>query len=161
MPDNSGPDWILPVEFHFRVDFQNQNGQKFQASFGEVSGIGWNFSTTSQKSDESTNISLPVRLNYGNITLKRPLAPLSESFAKWVNSCLSLMILPGNGDSWIKRKACDVIIKLLDKDGKPLAGWACYHAFPVKYTVGGFNAANSGLVMETVEIVYNRLERVV
>ena len=154
-------DWTPPVEFYFRVDFQNQNGQKFQASFGEVSGIGWSFSTTPQKTAENEKIQLPQGLNYSNITLKRPVAPLSEDFAKWVNSCLSLTILSGSNDNWIKKKSCDVIIKLLDNSGKPLAAWACYHSYPVKYSIGGLNAANSGLVMETLEITYNRLERVV
>lgn len=161
MSDNTESSWIPPVEFYFRVDFQNQNGLKFQASFGEVSGIGWNFSTISRKTSENEKIQLPNSLNYSNIILKRPVAPLSEAFAKWVNSCLSLMILSGSNDNWIKKKSCDVIIKLLDCAGKPLAAWACYHAYPVKYTIGGLNAANSGLVMETLEMTYNRLERVV
>ena len=70
-----------------------------------------------------------------------------------------MMFLSGGSDGVKKRKACDVVIKLLDYSGHPLAAWSCNHAYPVKYSVGGLNAERSGLVIETVELVYNRLER--
>lgn len=131
----------------------------FQASFAEVSGIGWNFITEEKTGNENQKQKMLQGISYGNITLKRPVASLDDPFSKWVNSCLTLMLLSGS-KGWIRKKACDVIIKLLDANGKPLVGWACYYAYPMKYDVSSLNAEKSGLAMETVILTYNRLERV-
>lgn len=159
MADNMTSDWIPPVDFYFLVNFQNMNGVKFRASFSEVDGMGWNFSTESKTTDSNGKLQMPTGISYSRLTLKRPLEPLTEDFSKWINNCTMIMLLSGGTGSVEKNKACDVIIKLLDKSGQPLAAWSCNHAYPVKYTVGSLDAGRSGLIMETVELVYNRLER--
>lgn len=70
-----------------------------------------------------------------------------------------MVFLSGNAGA-AKKRACDVVIKLLNKDVQPLAAWSCNHAYPVKYEVNGLDAGRSGLAMETIELVYNRLERI-
>ena len=40
MAGNAASDWLPPVEFYFRVDFQNMNGQMFKTSFAEVRASG-------------------------------------------------------------------------------------------------------------------------
>lgn len=36
-------EWDPPMEFYFPVEFQNMSGQRVQASFSEVNGIGRHF----------------------------------------------------------------------------------------------------------------------
>lgn len=151
--------WDTPVEFYFLVDFQNMNGQTFRASFSEVSGIGWDLSTVQQDTGTNGKMPVPAGFSHPRLVLKRPLAPLDEEFASWVSNCMKMMFLSGADSGVRNRKVCDVVVKLLDKGGQPLAAWSCNHAFPLKYTLGGLNAEHSGLAFETVELEYNRLER--
>lgn len=158
MPNSKS--WIPPVEFYFQVDFQKPGGPNFRASFLEVSGLGWSFGVRKKSDNEGGQQSIPTRISYNNVTFKRPVGPLSASFGKWVNNCFNYMLFKHAKEDMKKIEAYDVIIKLLDKEGAPVAAWACYHAYPVKYTVGGFNSQNSGLAIETVDLAFNRLERI-
>lgn len=159
MTGNTASDWSPPVSFYFRVDFQNMNGQMFKASFAEVNGIGWNFTLDTAPGNSNGKHPMPLSVSYDRLTLKRPLTPLTEDFAKWVNTCLKLMFLPGGNKAVSEKKACDVIVKLLDQSGQPVAAWSCNHAFPVKCSLGELQADNNRLAMESIELVYNRLER--
>lgn len=159
MAGDTKSDWIPPVEFYFSVEFQNMNGQRFQASFSEVNGIGWRFSTEPKPIDSNEKLKMPIGLSYSNLVLKRPLDVSGDQFYGWIQNCLKLVFLSGNAKA-AEKKNYDVVIKLLNKEGQPLAAWACNHAYPVKYDVSGLDAGRSGLAMETIELVYNRLERI-
>lgn len=147
--------WIPPVEFYFRVDFQKEGKQMFQASFLEISGLSQTIELKemTQSGNDGVRIKLPEAVKCGNITLKRPLGPLSGSLVAWVNKCFSYTI---NGQI----EPYDMIIKLLDKDGNPVAGWLCTHTFPIKWNLGGLDASKSGLALETLEMTCNRLKRI-
>lgn len=159
MTDETAQGWNPPVEFYFLVEFQSMGGQRFQASFSEVGGIGWHFPTETKTTDSNERLQMPVGVSYPNLTLKRPLDTSGDGFHNWIQNCLKMIFLSGNTAA-AKKRACDVVIKLLDKEGQPLVAWSCNHAYPVKYGVGGLNAEHSGLARETVELVYNRLERI-
>lgn len=159
MADNKVSDWAPPVAFYFLVEFQTMSGQRFQTSFSEVNGIGWHFSTEPKMTDANEKLQMPTGVSYSNLTLKRSLDVTGDMFYNWIQNCLKMVFLSGNAGA-AKKRACDVVIKLLNKDGQPLAAWSCNHAYPVKYDVSGLDAGRSGLAMETVELVYNRLERI-
>lgn len=159
MAANKVSDWTLPVEFYFLVEFQTMSGQRFQASFSEVSGIGWNFSTEPKMTDANEKLQMPTAVTYPNLILKRSLDVTGDMFYNWIQDCLKMVFLSGNVGA-AKKRVCDVVIKLLNKDGQPLAAWSCSHAYPVKYDVSGWDAGRNGLAMETIELVYNRLERI-
>lgn len=146
--------WIPPVEFYFRVDFQ-RGTEHFQVSFMEVTGLNMKLNTKEMVNDDTTRIKVPDGLSHGNVTLKRPLTPLSEAFTGWVNNCFSYM------ES--KERAIntyDMVVKLLDKDGKPLAGWLCSHAYPVQWDLDGLDAMKGELSKETIIMACNRLKRI-
>ena len=151
--------WDPPVEFYFLIDFQTMSGQRFQSPFSEVNGIGWSISTEEKPTDTNGRLQMPTGMSYPHLVLKRALGVSDDEFYNWTQNCLKLIFLSGNASA-VKKRACDIVIKLLNKDGNPLAAWACDHAYPIKYTVSGLNAERSGLVTETIELVYNRLERV-
>lgn len=144
--------WTPPVEFYFRVDFQRQSTH-FQVSFLEVSGLSQTIQTSERKNDDYTRTKIPESITNGNITLKCPIYPLADSFSKWIDSCFAY------ADKGTM-EAYDMVIKLLDKNGKPSAGWLCSHAYPIKWSLGTLNGAHSGLALETVEMTCNRLKRI-
>ena len=54
----------------------------------------------------------------------------------------------------------DMIVKLLGKDGNPLVGWKCSHAYPTQWNLDALNAEKSGLATESVIISCNRMDRI-
>jgi phage tail-like protein len=54
-----------------------------------------------------------------------------------------------------KFKPTNIIIKLLNEKHEPLLTWNIVHAYPVKWSVSDFNAEESKLVIETLELNYN------
>ena len=48
---------------------------------------------------------------------------------------------------------------LLDETGSPLLTWNCAHAWPVKWSVGAFNANQNDIAVETLEFAYRQLRR--
>lgn len=151
MPNNATSDWA--VKFYFLVEFQS-NWDRFQTSFTEVSGLDMQLKTNEKPSDSGIWIKMPGGVEFGNITLKRPVpAKDNDTFTQWVYKCLK-------ADKDKKVIPYDMIIKLLGQEGSPLAGWVCSHAYPVKWTLGGLNAQENGLATETIVISSNRIDRI-
>ena len=133
-------EWFPPVNFYFQVFFiPKSGGSGKQVSFQEVSGLGW-------------EIGADTKVNHPRLVLKRPIGMPDEAFTQWVQTDPKTANYP-------KENIHDIVIKLLDMEGKPLAVWFCAHAHPVRYTIGEMNAEESKILMETVEIAYERLER--
>ena len=154
MPDNVASDWALPVNFYFLVEFQSKLDH-FQASFTEVSGLDIQLRTKNHSNDTGMWIKMPETVTYGNITLKRPVVPLKgDFFTQWVNKCLK-------ADKDKQMIPYDVIVKLMDKEGKPLIGWKCAYTYPVQWTSGGRDSNKSELATETVVLTCNRMERII
>ncbi len=58
----------------------------------------------------------------------------------------------------VERK--DVTIKAVDTDGSTeLAVWVLYDAWPSRYQVSNFNAQESAVSIETLELAYETMER--
>lgn len=148
MAGNAASDWLPPVSFYFRVDFQSKF-DRFQASFTEVSGLEMRLEGESKPTDAGIWIKMPGGVKYGKITLKRPMR--DDNFRKWVYQCLE-------ADKDKKMIPYDMVVKLLDKEGQPLAGWLCSHTYPVQWTLSGFSAEKSDLATETVIMGCNRIE---
>lgn len=153
MANNAASDWTLPVNFYFLVEFQSQF-DRFQTSLTEVSGLNMQLSTEEKPSDSGMWIKMPGGVKYGNITLKRPV-PLScnDTFTLWVDKCLQ-------ADKGKRMIPYDMIIKLLGKEGEPLMGWVCSHAYPINWNLDALNSEKSGLATESVTISFNRMNRI-
>lgn len=151
MSANATPDWV--VKFYFLVEFQSKY-DRFQTSFTEVSGLDMQLKTNNKPSDSGIWIKMPGGVEYGNITVKRPVpAQSNDTFTQWIYKCLK-------ADKDQRMIPYDMIIKLLGKGGNPLAGWVCSHAYPVQWTLGGLNAGEGGLATETVVMSCNRIDRI-
>lgn len=143
--------WSLPTSFYFRVDFQ-QGSNHFKASFMEISGLGMQINTENKGSFVSYK--MPMGISHSDITLKRPMTPYSEKFTTWIN----------NWQNWIEGKdrridVYDLVIKLLDSNGKPLAGWLCRHAYPIDWKLDTLDSVGSKLSCETIILTYSSMKR--
>ncbi len=49
----------------------------------------------------------------------------------------------------------NLTVKLLNEEHQPLLTWNVFHAYPVKWAVEDFNAEESKLSVETLELAYN------
>ena len=52
-----------------------------------------------------------------------------------------------------------VVVSLADAEGDPVASWSIDRAYPVKWSVGGFDAMKNELAIETMEFAYHSLKR--
>jgi phage tail-like protein len=132
-----------PLGFHFKVEFANLPGE---FEFQSVSGLNVEMETEeiSEGGENRFKHKLPVRTRFPNLVLKRGLL-VDSDLIKWCREAVEdFKISPTN-----------ITIKLLNEKHEPLMTWNVVHAYPVKWAVADFNAEESKLVIETIELVYN------
>lgn len=151
--------WALtpPYGFYFRVFFfQSNTGNLFNTSFTQVDGLGWAYEGKPFKDSQNFRLDMPTAIKYNHIVLKSPLQPLSSQFEAWVmryGRQLPAMNGVKASDTY------DVTVIMQSQAQVPVSAWLCSRAYPVKASFEGINAENSGLVIETVELACNRIER--
>lgn len=162
MPDNITEDWTPPVSFYFLVEFQRMGGPIFSVSFKEVSGLGWEFTLDSKVDNSTSKTDVPKSLRFNHVELKYPVSDKSEAFQKWLAKCFGMFEEANDSEGAIKGKipTYDMVIKLLDKEGTPIAAWNCYHAYPIKWSLGGLDGESSKLAMETVTMTFASIRRI-
>ncbi len=135
-----------PVGFHFRVEFQDIPGLQSQdAFFQEVTGLSRELESESVKSggENRFTFKLPTRAQYPNLVLKRGLF-LDSGIIGWVNDAIIDLDI----------KPVTVLVTLLNEKHQPLQTYQCINAWPQKWSVADFNAQESRIVVETMELVY-------
>jgi phage tail-like protein len=132
-----------PLGYHFRVEFNHIKGE-FQ--FQSVSGLSVELETEQipEGGENRFTHKLPVRAKFPNLVLKRGLLVNSE-LIKWCRDAV---------DDYNIRPA-DLTISLLNQEHEPLITWNVVHAWPVKWAMTDFNAEESKIAVETIELVYN------
>jgi phage tail-like protein len=146
-------DFSLPVAFHFTVAVDGA-GDDVDAAFQEVSGLEaeMEVETVTEGGENRFVHRLPKAVKHPNLVLKRGLAPSGRGLAGWcadvLEKDLSQPIKPRN-----------VTVSLCDEDGDPVRSWAISGAFPVKWSVGGFDAMKNAMAIETIELAYRTLKR--
>ncbi len=132
-----------PLGFHFKVEFGNIPGEY---QFQSVSGLSAELEIEEipEGGENRFKHKLPVRSRYQKLILKRGLIA-DSALAKWCREALDdLNIKPTN-----------ITISLLNEKHEPLTSWNVVHAYPVKWSVADFNAEESRIVIESLELVYN------
>jgi len=132
-----------PLGFHFLIEFGNQ---KDEYQFQSVSGLSVDLETEEIKEGGENRFKhkLPVRAKYPNLILKRGLH-VDSGLIDWCKAALE----------GFEFTPTDLIIKLLNEENEPLMSWNVVHAYPVKWSVGEFNAEESRIVIETLELTYS------
>ena len=131
--------------FHFSVVFELPQFPS-DIRFQEVSGlsVSTEFEALPEGGENRFTHQLPVRLNYGDITLKRG-TPLGSGVSYWARKALEdFEFQPAN-----------VMISLLNDKHIPLYNWYVVNAIPKRLEISGFNAMRSEIVIETLVLTYN------
>lgn len=120
------------------------------SKFKRVSGIGVNLSTEELDTSMSKvfQLSIPTGIKYNNITLERGLIKgdvlnANQGFSQLMSA---FVLMPSN-----------VLISLLDESSEPLNSWLLLGAYPVKWSLSDFDANNSDVIVETIELTYGTL----
>ncbi|CAM1355642.1 MULTISPECIES: phage tail protein [Tenacibaculum] len=135
-----------PVGFSFKVEFEDIPTSSGDNSFQSVSGLSVDLETEeiAEGGENRFKHKIPVRSKYPNLVLKRGMLVDSEVI-KWCKKALvNFEIQPIN-----------INVMLLGEDEQAIQTWNVKHAYPVKWNVGDFNAEESKLVIETLELTYN------
>lgn len=135
-----------PVGFHFRVEFQdNDELDGAEVHFQEVSGLAVEIETLNQKvgGENRFEYRLPVRAKHANLVLKRGLISDSKVIM-WVKDSIETLEV----------STATILVTLLNENSEPLSSYTFTHAWPQKWSISDFNAEESKLVIETLELAY-------
>ena len=119
--------------------------------FQKVSGIGSTINTkpVEEGGQNLYTQSLPEKIQYDNLVLERGLvtgSPLSIEF----NAAMTLFrFAPSN-----------VMVNLLNDTGLLVAAWLFTNAYPVKWSVSDLDADNNAVVVEHLELSYQRMQAI-
>lgn len=135
-----------PVGFHFLVEFESLGSQEKDHQFQSVSGLSVDIETEefAEGGENRFKHKLPVKTKYPNLTLKRGIL-IDSKVIDWCRDAIENFSF----------KPVNLTIKLLNEEHQPLVSWNVVHAYPVKWSVEDFNAEESKLVVENVELTYN------
>lgn len=119
--------------------------------FSKVSGLSSHIETHSLNEGGQNLYThrLPKRIQYDNLVLERGMAIGSMLVAEF-NATMSLF----------KFNPSNVLVTLLDETGSPISGWLFMTAYPVKWTVSDLNAEQNQVVVETMELAYQRMQAI-
>jgi len=122
--------------------------------FQSVSGLTSEVVTeTYKEGGQKYGYELPVKTQYPNLVLKRglwiPKEKMSDDGPKellyWCQEMMeSLIVRPTN-----------IYIDLISPSNTLLMSWMVYNAWPKKWTLSDFNAEESQIVIETMELHYD------
>jgi phage tail-like protein len=134
-----------PVGFLFRVDFDLAGTMVNDSRFQDVSGINVQLETTTVKEGGENRFvhTLPQRAKYPNLVLKRGLLSDSTLFEWCKDAIENLDIQPTT-----------VWVTLMNEEQEPLQTYQFINAWPQKWSVSSFNAEESKVVIESLELVY-------
>jgi phage tail-like protein len=155
-----------PVSFFFEVIFMGQSPdgtaldkEAVETRFQSVTGLSVDMQTEALKEGGENRFEhiLPVRTKYDPLVLKRGLVKDSK-LVNWVNEALlNFNIQP-----------MDLLVHLLhlprseaqppSEEKEPLMSWKVINAWPKKWSISEFNAEQSAIAIETLEMNYSYFE---
>jgi phage tail-like protein len=138
------------VNFHFKVEF-SMYGNGIDVMFQSVTGLDSTLETEPVKEGGENRFehAVPVRRKYGPLTLKRGLLnPGKSGITDWLKKAFddeNVVPIPF------------ATIKLLNEEHKPLMVWTINNVWPRSWKMGELNAEQGAVLIETLELNYNRL----
>lgn len=134
-----------PVSFHFKVEFDLDGIRDQDFRFQEVSGLNVEIETEALKSggENRFTYALPTRARYANLTLKRGLFADSR-LIRWCKEAVETLEV----------EPTTVFVTLLNDKHEALQLYSFFNAYPLKWSISDFNAEDSKLVIETIELSF-------
>lgn len=146
-------DFVMPVAFYFKVEVDGAS-QDQDMAFQEVGGLSAEveLETVQEGGENRFAHRLPKPAKHPNLVLKRGIAGVDSTLAKWCQDVLEKdfaeAIVPH-----------DIVVSLCDADGNPSRTWSIGNAWPVKWSVSDLNSTKNEIAVETIEFAYNTLTR--
>jgi phage tail-like protein len=139
--------------FRFSVFFfmKGDKPNSMDIRFRKVSGISSRIDTQPLNEGGQNLFShrLPTRAQYDNLVLERSMM-IDSKLADEFNNTMALF----------KFNPSNVLVTLLNESGSPINGWLFMTAYPVKWTISELSAEQNQVVVETMELAYQRMEPV-
>ena len=138
------------VNFHFQVTFPLSAGA-VDMRFQSVTGLDSSIETESIKEGGENRFEhvVPVRRKYGPLTLKRGLLkPTDSALSLWLKAAF---------DEEIVVPLPFAVIMLLNEEHQALMFWTINNVWPRSWKIGELNAMQGEVLIETLELNYNRL----
>jgi len=144
----------MPAAFAFRVGFSRSgsSASPVLTSFQEVSGLEHNLETEDvvDGGENRFVLQLPKPARARRLQLKRGLVDRGSPFVRWCKDCLE----PGLSIPLVLQ---DVQVQLMDAELNPLMVWTCNRAYPVRWTINGFESQRNEVAIEEIELAYQTL----
>ncbi|MBS8226347.1 phage tail protein [Vannielia litorea] len=142
-----------PVGFSFTVAVGSTT-QGVDAAFKEVRGLDSRTGVMELREGGENRFvhKLPGRVRNSNLVLTRGLMVASSGLFRWAKATLE-----GGLAEPIKPQS--LLVSLLAPDQTPMIGWSFDRAWPVRWSVGPFDAQANKLAIETLEFAYGAVTR--
>ncbi len=143
----------FPTAFHFNVTFGDEVDAQ-ACTFQEVSGLesGLDVQSAVEGGENRFVHQLPKPTKSTNLKLKRGVSPANASLISWCKQVIE-------SDFSQRIEAKSLRVDLLDTKGRSQASWTVTNAYPVKWSVGAFDAMKNELAIETIELAYTTIKR--
>ncbi|OJJ22562.1 hypothetical protein BKI52_07725 [marine bacterium AO1-C] len=124
----------------------------YDNSFMEISGLS---ATVQMETIQAGGVNdfvykVPKGIEYSNLVLKRGLVTLSSELQDWCQDSIH--------DPTFAYQQKDVSIMLMNNYHVPLMTWKLIKAVPVKYEASGFDAMSGKIMVESIELCYQKYE---
>jgi phage tail-like protein len=140
-----------PVGFHFKVKFNGLDNEiDDDIRFQEVGGLAMEIGVEEIVEGGENHFvhRLPTRGKFNNLVLKRGLLR-GSGLIKWFRNALESF----------EFKPLTVHVVLLNEKHEPLQQWTFQKVWPVKWIISDLKALDNSLVVETIELSYQRFTR--
>ena len=117
------------------------------AYFTEVSGLAAEIETMTYNEGGRNNMvhKLPTRMKHPNLVLKRGVTTVKD-LQEWAL------------DSFMGPERKEITLTMYNQELETLRTWSFKNAFPVKWTGPNFNAAQSAVATEVIEIAHDGIQ---
>ena len=140
-----------PVSFNFAVTFlgiwNTPVPNPIDVRFQKVTGIEMTIANMDSRRIGGKQVRLPNFPEYTNLTLERGYLIGSPLRKELEFTFESLKFCPRN-----------LLVIMMDFQSLPLASWLFFDAFPIKWKISDFDANQSNVLIETMELSYSRFQ---
>jgi phage tail-like protein len=145
------------VNFHFKVDFNFDAQDTTDIRFQSVTGLDSTLDTEQVREGGENRFehAIPTRRKFGPLTLKRGLLrPKDSHLTRWLKKAFEDEVDEGFPSV---TPIETVHISLLDENHKVLMHWTINNVWPRSWRLGELDAGRGEVLIETLELNYNRL----
>jgi phage tail-like protein len=149
LPDSNEP--LLGFRFSVFFFMKGDKPNSMDIRFRKVSGIKARIDTQPLNEGGQNLFSqrLPTKVQFENLVLERSMMINSKLVEEFHNTLSLFKFNPSN-----------VLVTLLNETGSPITGWLFSTAYPVNWAFSDLNAEQNQMVIETMELAYQRMEPV-